>query len=575
MSYQLMFQKAVELQQNGALNEAEKIYRQILETAPHNADVLNMLGLIAQSKDLHPEAVNYFYKATEAAPKHFPIYFNLAVSLAAMGKIAESQEIYGKVLQLKPDCKEAFYALGNMAWQQNDTATAGKYFQKALDIDGQYTEAATNLAEISNDPEKLRQIADNNPHANYYLGRRAFADADYKTAISYLQKADDLLEDAEIKILLSESLLADGNKENALKGFYQAYRLNQHNATAAVNIADLESDLHNFKEAEKFYLRAIEIDEQNLQAHTNYANMLCAAKRTLEALEEYRKAILIAPKTPELSYNLALILKSMEEYEQALDLMFYAFYLSPNRQDWSLNIAETLILFYAQAPQKAQKICENWYQKMPENIVVKHLWAMINQTPSEVDSKYNQLLFDNFAPTYEKTLQDIEYNAVNKIAELHAPLYGKILDLGCGTGLAAEKLKNENNIFIGVDISQKMLEIAAQKGLYTELLQEDIVHYLQKQKPEADIIVAADVLCYFADLQPILEACKGQKIIFSIEKDDNAEKYAVQINGRYKHNQQYVANLLNSLGYTMIKVDEVILRKESGKDVCGVIFKAE
>ena len=28
MSYQLMFQKAVELQQNGALNEAEQIYRQ-------------------------------------------------------------------------------------------------------------------------------------------------------------------------------------------------------------------------------------------------------------------------------------------------------------------------------------------------------------------------------------------------------------------------------------------------------------------------------------------------------------------------------------------------------------------
>ena len=57
-----MFQKAVALQQNGALNEAEQIYRQILETAPNNADVLNLLGLIAQQRGFHQEAVSYFYK---------------------------------------------------------------------------------------------------------------------------------------------------------------------------------------------------------------------------------------------------------------------------------------------------------------------------------------------------------------------------------------------------------------------------------------------------------------------------------------------------------------------------------
>ena len=75
MSYELMFQKAVELQQNGALTEAEQHYRQILETAPQNADVLNLLGLIAQTKGLHSEAVNYFYRAADYAPQHFPIFF--------------------------------------------------------------------------------------------------------------------------------------------------------------------------------------------------------------------------------------------------------------------------------------------------------------------------------------------------------------------------------------------------------------------------------------------------------------------------------------------------------------------
>ena len=117
MSYNLMFQKAVELQQNGALNEAEQLYRQILETTPDNADVLNLLGLIAQTKGLHSEAVSYFYRAAAAAPKHFPIFFNLGISLSAIGRPVEAIEAYKKVLELKRDLKEAFLCLGNKYWQ--------------------------------------------------------------------------------------------------------------------------------------------------------------------------------------------------------------------------------------------------------------------------------------------------------------------------------------------------------------------------------------------------------------------------------------------------------------------------
>lgn len=50
MSYDLMFQKAIELQNNGALNEAEAIYLKMLEAMPENSDVWNLLGLVAQSK---------------------------------------------------------------------------------------------------------------------------------------------------------------------------------------------------------------------------------------------------------------------------------------------------------------------------------------------------------------------------------------------------------------------------------------------------------------------------------------------------------------------------------------------
>lgn len=575
MSYQLMFQKAVELQQNGALNEAEQIYRQILETAPQNADVLNLLGLIAQTKGIHYEAANYFYKAIENAPKHFPIYFNLAVSLGALGRYVEAIEAYNKVLELKSDCKEAYLGLGNLYWAQNKIDEAKEAFIKALSIDDKYIEAKTNLAELENDIETLQKINVNNPQALYYLGRRVFNACDFAKSAEYLQNADNLIADDEIKTMLGETFLALGKNEDALQKFYQALQINEHNVTALVNIADLEAQNRNFKEAEKYYHKAIDADSKNLRAHANYANMLCQNKRTLEALEEYRNAVIISPQSPELSYNLALILKSLEEYEQALDLMFNAFYLDSSHTDWSLNIAETLILFHEKAPEKAKKICENWYEKMPDNLVVKHLWGAINHKTDDDENKYNQLLFDTFAETYEKTLHDINYAVVDKIAELYTPFKGKILDLGCGTGLLGVKIKNNDNQIYGVDISENMLKITVAKKIYTDLKNQDIREYLKNPHPKFDCAIAADVFCYFGDLADIFNAIYPTRLIFSVESSENTENYVLQANGRYQHNPQHLKQILQSAGYIDVRAEPLVLRQENGKNIDGYIFMAK
>lgn len=577
MSYELMFQKAVKLQQNGALNEAEQLYRQILETAPQNADVLNMLGLIAQAKGLHDEAVNYFYRAADFAPQHFPIFFNLGISLAASGYLLEAAEAYKKALKLKPDLKEAFFGLGNVYWQINQKDAAAEAFQNALKLDAGYLDAAANLAELQDDEDTLKKIAAEN-HSDarpfYYLGRRMFAKADYQNAAHYLQKAEELLESDEIKTLLGETFYASKRYQEALPLFYQAYKLNPHNATAALHIADLETENGNFAEAEKFYRKALENDMHNVQAHANLANLLCKRKRTLEALEEYRAAVRLAPEMPELSYNLAIILKTLEEYEQALALMFNAFYLAPQHIDWSLNIAETITLFYGNAPEKALKIAENWYNKMPENIVAKHLWAALNGKNADDETEYNRLLFDSFAENYENVLHNINYAVVDKIAEIAPDLNGKILDLGCGTGLVGLKLQNPDNTFYGVDLSKAMLQKANQKNVYKTLEQADAVAYLQQHKNEFSAIVAADVFCYFGNLEKLLKEAAPTKIIFSIESDLQTENYKIQPNGRYKHNLLYVENILKSVGYTNIKSYPLVLRKENNKNVDGLIFTA-
>lgn len=72
MSYELLFQRAVQLHEAGQLNEAEQIYRRILETAPQQPEVLNLLGLVAQAKGVQDEACSLFYQAIRQAPARAP-----------------------------------------------------------------------------------------------------------------------------------------------------------------------------------------------------------------------------------------------------------------------------------------------------------------------------------------------------------------------------------------------------------------------------------------------------------------------------------------------------------------------
>ena len=576
MSYELMLQKAVELHQNGALNEAEKLYRQILAAAPENADAWNMLGLVAQAKSLHEQAIECFEQAIKYAPQHFPLYFNMAVSLGALNKNAEAIAAYQKTLELQPNLPEAHTALGNIYWASGKIEKAQKFFMQALEVAADYLPARVNLAEMLDDIDTLEQLAQkDNVESLYYLGRRALKAQNYAQAVQYLSKADGLSESAEIKFLLGQALENNGDKDVALQKYYQALALQNNDDEIMTHIADLEAESGESATAEKYYKQALTLNPQNLAAHVNLANLLCSKNRTVEALEEYRQAVLLAPDKPEICYNLALVVKSSADYEQALALMFQAFYALPPRNDWALNIAETLMLYAAEEPQKAQIIAANWLKKMPQYVVAEHISTVLNGQKSPVEKEYNRLLFENFAPSYEQTLQKINYSVVAKIAEFYAPLNGKILDLGCGSGLVAEQLKNSENSFIGVDISPKMLELARNKNIYDELVESDIEAYLQQnQHSLPPTIIAADVFCYFADLTPIFKLCAPQRLIFSVEINTKIQDIAQQINGRYQHNPQWVEKQLQAAGYKKINTTKITLRQENNSAVEGMLFSA-
>ena len=581
MSYDLMFQKAIELQNEGALNQAEELYLKILQVMPENSDVWNLLGLIAQSKNDLNQSVDCFLNAIKyAKTPFFAHFFNLGLTYKAIHKPKEAIDAFERAVKLKPDLKEGYNLLGVMYAEQNESKTAAQYFCKALDIDNNYEEARANLCYYTNDLLTLFKLSDEQPTNFMAAFLAARASQNFENKEKYLLRAVDADDTRTDALLESGALYAQQQNFNkALTFYYKVLNLEEKNVWAMLGIADIYLAQKEFDKAESFYLKSFNISKEIAAAHINYATLLYQQKRLGEALEEYRTALQISPDSPEISYNLALILKETGDMEEALGLMFNAHLKQPENQIFAINLMETLGEFYREHAEVALKIAENWQKLEPDNVFSKRILAGIAGADDEKnDVSYAKELFNAFAETYDETMNKLQPKIIERFMKEHGAVKGYVLDLGCGTGIAADKLKNDENRFDGADVAENMLTIARAKGLYEHLYAADIETFLKEHAlNDYDLVIAFDVFCYFGDLRAILERLKGKEIWFSIEAgdDERGQDYYPTPSGRYKHKRAYIENVLKDLGYQSIRVYELPIRQENGEDVKGFLVKAK
>lgn len=571
MSFDLMFHKASDLYLSGAYPQAEEILRQILAFSPENPDVLNMLGLVAAAQNEHNVAIGCFYEALKKSINPLPVYFNLAVSLNAAGKFKEALEAYTHCLKLSPQTKEIYNNMGAIYETLGNTDEAETYYKKAIEIDSNYVDALVNLALLKKDVAALEHIAKDYPNEIlplYHLALFAFDEANFEKALDFAQKADALESAYDVKNLMAQIYLKMADIQKAEKYFHQALLLNSKSVDALVNLAVLEKN-------ESYFKKALDINPSSFEAHISYADFLYADGRKAEALEEYHKAVLLTPDDPALSNNVALVLKDMQDYKGALDLFLNAFLNAPKDENISINISETLVLLFESEPEVALKIAKLWQKNAPDNVYAAHTLSAFEKSKTANDQAYAEALFNQFAPLYDERMQQIGYNILSKINELKIDIKGKVLDLGCGTGLAAETFKTKNDVWTGVDVSENMLSAARQKNLYADLIKSDAVTFLKNNSEQYDFVLCLDVLPYINDVQALIQNCFPRKLILSFEKaDDHVKTFALAPSGRYQMNEKYVENLLKMAGYQKIDATPLVLRKENQKDVAGVLIAA-
>jgi len=181
---------------SGDLDRAENIFSQALSQGIKHPLIFHNLGVIAQQRGKHAQAVGRFRQALLLQPNYGPTRLLLGSSLLSLGKNREAVQELQRATNLMPQQPEAYLQL-----------------EKAYEAMGNWSGAATEL-------QKLMQLEPQEPEYSYQLGRALTRLSGW----SYQQIAKIHPDAARLHQALGQEYLIQQKYDFALSAYQQAVR---------------------------------------------------------------------------------------------------------------------------------------------------------------------------------------------------------------------------------------------------------------------------------------------------------------------------------------------------------------
>ncbi len=227
----------------------------------------------------------------------------------------------------------------------------------------------------------------------------------------------------------------------------------------------------------------------------------------------------------------------------------------------------------------------------PHDPYVRHLVAASGALPGadRAPSPYVRAVFEGYADRFERHLVALGYRIPGRFRAVLQCLSpwtdggdcGPTLDLGCGTGFVGLAVHDlPIGPLHGVDLAPRMLARAAAKGIYASLREADVLTVLAEPEPAYGLILAADVLCYFGTLDPLLTAAHarlrpGGLMLVSAESPAAEETapppWRLGRQGRYAHTEAYLRAAAEAAGFVVRALDAETQRFENDLPVPGLL----
>jgi predicted TPR repeat methyltransferase len=299
--------------------------------------------------------------------------------------------------------------------------------------------------------------------------------------------------------------------------------------------------------AEAAFRRTVALDPANIDARQNLAAALVDQGRHAEAKPLF-EALLVAHPDFELAWaGLANVHRALGDQAALIEALERAVALNPT------NAATTHLLTAARG-----------------------------ETPAHPDWRYVEEFFDGYAARFETHLVSrLDYSAPETLAELirsvaAQAVINRVLDLGCGTGLfgAAIRAVETNCELVGIDLSQRMVELTRARGIYAAVEKAEAEDYL-KGSMRFDLVAATDVFIYVGDVAGIFSGAArclppGGLLAFTTEAADH--HFVLETSGRYAHSSGYIRALAHENKFEVMAEHTAPLRRDGARFEDGVYW---
>jgi tetratricopeptide (TPR) repeat protein len=281
---------ALQRHQAGAREEAEGLYRQVLETHPNDPTALYLYGL-----------------------------FN-----AEAGRLEPAEQLLSRLAELCPDKIEGHLAVANVAAQRGRQDQAIASYRHALKIQPDHADALVNLASL-------------------LLQRGFAADDDFESAIAVCRSAIALFPDpAPAHAILGRILLADGRTSDSIEAYHASLALAPDKAAtwAGLSLALLAAG-----DGEA----ALETADAALALSPELADALCARGSALLALQDpgaaveaFQRGVAAAPSQARMHLGLGDAYAELDLNLDAVEHLARAATLDPASKWANANLGSVL-----------------------------------------------------------------------------------------------------------------------------------------------------------------------------------------------------------------------------------------
>jgi tetratricopeptide (TPR) repeat protein len=467
-----LLKRAISFHVQKRLDEAERLYREILSREPEHPTALEGLGGVMFERGRFAEAHEFFERGLARQPYSALLHGNLGEVLRLLGRRDEALGHLRLAIEFDPRFAQAWNSIGLSAHDEARYADAESAFREALRIQPQFAAALINLA---NALLELNRRAE----AVAALRRAIQIEPDNLIALTNLGQSlaeigdPDLLGEAELHCrraaaisagpnrahaiaILGNVLRLEGRLNEALACYQQALKLDPERWSILDSVARVLQEQGRFDDAAGLFERAIEQNPESAQLHANYASLLSERGRYEEAITAYRHALACEPGRGAAHHGLGLTLQETGRLDLAETCFREAIRLDP------AHAVSWLALARLQGERgEFEESCRSARAALAIRPNLAQAYWRLAQTlkarmPDEEVARMRQLL-------------DVKYLPDDHRALLHFGM-AAVLDDRCFYGEAAPHLESANRLQARYDAGRGRRYDPDQHSLYIDRL---------------------------------------------------------------------------------------------------------